>query len=82
MAYQNSCQTQRNNKEFTQISRQQQLLASIHRALKVTVTLMFYHLFYINAKETICCTSKKNQRSFSAKRLRNLIYLKLEPNVA
>ena len=39
-AYQNSCQAQRNNKEFTQLRRQQQLLTTMYGALKVTADVL------------------------------------------
>ena len=66
MAYQNSCQTQRNNKEFTQISRQQQLLASIQRALKVTVPLITYSIL-----------TRKKQYAVQVKKINALF----QPNV-
>ena len=39
-AYQNPCQAQQNNKEFTQLRRHQQLLTSMHQALKVTAEIL------------------------------------------
>ena len=39
-AYQNPCQAQRNNTEFTQLRRHDHLLTSIHRALKVTADVL------------------------------------------
>ena len=38
--YQDPCQVQENNKGFTQLRRQQQLLTSMHRALKVTADVL------------------------------------------
>ena len=38
--YQNPCQGQQHNKEFMQLSWQQQLLTSMHQALKVTTDVL------------------------------------------
>ena len=39
-AYLNPCQAQPNNKDFTQLRRQQQHITSIHPALKVTADVL------------------------------------------
>ena len=44
-AYQNPCQAQQNNKEFTQLRRQQQLLTSMYRHIKVTADILLPILY-------------------------------------